>query len=508
MRSRLGALVVVLLAACEDPDCVPMDAGSDVPTADASVPALVVDAFEWLADPYVAARRLPGHMRLASSRFPEAAQGFDNGDMNHFVRIDGNEAVLLDARGPGVLTRLWFTFRLASADTTPGDDARLHLYVDDAEIDFGNGERGITLGALTSGTLPAFPRPWVAGRDLSSGGLQIFVPIHFAASIRVTLDHVPERTTYYQIDWRDLASCGLEVRSFDGSLRADEESSLARATELWVDRIDRGAELRQSELDLAPGDSQTIVLAGPGVLRQLAYTVHTGDPSTLIATLIVDGETLVEAPAHRFFFASPPAGDHVSALAASGPLHGSMEYPAPFDTEARLVFRNAGAASITLTALARHDPGSLPELGRLQIACDAPVIETQDTNVTLIALSGERGHYAGQLLTLRGREWGWAMMEGDHEVRVDGEYALLGTGIEDYFGGAFYYLAGPFALPFLGAPGFDLMGGEHLRAGAIDVAQYRHHLIDGVSFEDSFAFEYEVGAPRTGYEHCIYWYRD
>src|SRR5688500_16374472 len=97
---RRGAIVqaaglALLLSACGGPVESCPDAGPDgssaVPDAGTDGGA-AISAFEWLADPYVSARRLPGRMHLASSRFPEDPDGFDNDDFTNFVRIDGAEA--------------------------------------------------------------------------------------------------------------------------------------------------------------------------------------------------------------------------------------------------------------------------------------------------------------------------------------------------------------------------------------------------------------------------------
>ncbi len=504
-RPARPALALALLAlACDAPAASGEDGGT-VPPLDAGQSDPELDAFDWLADPYVPARRLPGRARLASSRFPEAPDGFDNHDWDNFVRVDGGEAVIFEEQGPGVVTRLWFTMRLDGIDQSPGDVARLHVYVDGVEVPLVDGERGVTLAELTSGRLPAFPRPWAAGRDLSSDALASFVPLHFEESMRLTLDHVPERITYYQIDWRQLPS-NARVRSFDGAHSPAQQAALAEATALWVDRAERGSELVAEDVTLAPGESRTIEVPEPGVLRRVALG---GDASSLEATLAIDGETVATGPAAIWMFSVPPSGAFESALATGGPDARSVEYPAPIRAHATLEVRNAGSASADVRLELAYDPGSPPaDLGALAISCGASTVPTTGMNVALSPIEGARGHYAGQRLVQRGREWGWTMMEGDHEVRADGAYVVLGTGIEDYFGGAFYYLAGPFALPFAGATGFDLMGREHLRAGAVDVTEYRHHLIDTIDFEESFAFEYEVTAPNTTYEHCIYWYRD
>ena len=120
----------------------------------------------------------------------------------------------------------------------------------------------------------------------------------------------------------------------------------------------------------------------------------------------------------------------------------------------------------------------------------------------MLRVEGQRGHYAGQVLTLRSHLedfWDglWAL-EGDHEVFADG-IEVLGTGMEDYFGGSFYYLRGPFALPLAGSSG---VVGETF----VEVPQYRHHLLDTMPFEASFDFAYESFQPGSRLDHCAFWY--
>lgn len=464
-----------------------------------------VDFFELLADPYVPARRVPGAAQLASSRQPEPVEGLGNNDWSNFVRIDGSEAVMVDVDGPGVVTRLWFTFRLGT-DHSVGDMARLHLYVDGEEIDFGTGERGVLLGDLTSGTLASFERPWVGGRDVASGAHVVFVPIHFQEHLKVTLDHEPERVSFYQIDWRRL-SPRSRVRSFDGTLAPSEAAALDRALDVWIARAERGAMAQSLEQTLMPGADAQLAIDGPTVLRRFAWEVTAGEAEALEAALELDGQTLVDLPAHRWTFQSSPAEPYASALSEIGLASGSMEYPAPVATGAQVTLRNGGGEPITVRARLEHDPGELlAGLGSLRIECGEHARPT-DGALPILHLTGERGHYAGQFLVIRGYSFGWQMMEGDHEIAVDGEWTILGTGIEDYFGGAFYYADGPFALPFSGAPGYDLMGQPHLMAGVIDVAQFRHHVVDSINFEDELEVQYEV-VQMTVHESCHYWYRD
>ncbi len=118
------------------------------------------------------------------------------------------------------------------------------------------------------------------------------------------------------------------------------------------------------------------------------------------------------------------------------------------------------------------------------------------TDLTLLDLEG-RGHYAGQFLVIRAESF-W-VLEGDHEIEADG-VRLLGTGLEDYFGGAFYYLRGSFSHPLSGASGRAASD-----AGAV-VSQYRHRLFDTIPFQRSFRFDYETFVRSSSFEHCLFWY--
>lgn len=79
---------------------------------------------------------------------------------------------------------------------------------------------------------------------------------------------------------------------------------------------------------------------------------------------------------------------------------------------------------------------------------------------------------------------------------IDGDYALLGTGTEDYYGAGFYFIEGPIAWTLAGASGwtrstFDGSGATHL---------YRHHLVDTIPFEVE---SYVDGTTFTG---CSFFY--
>ena len=96
----------------------------------------------------------------------------------------------------------------------------------------------------------------------------------------------------------------------------------------------------------------------------------------------------------------------------------------------------------------------------------------------------------------------WSILEGDDRIYVDGEAtpSFHGTGLEDYFNGAWYY-DGLFNRPLHGL----------VEKAPIRTSQYRFHLPDRIGFERSLSFTFEFGdANRArGYMSSVaYWYQD
>ena len=514
-RRSLVLALPFLLAACGEPmsalDGGPSDGGPV--DLDAGPSAAPFDPYLALADPDLLARRLPGAARLATSRaLDDPDTGDDNHDWSHFVRVeetpDGPEAVLLDERGPGFISRFWFTSRIGE-DHVSGNDARLHIYLDGEELDFGEGDgaRGITLGRLVSGELDGLGFPWVSGMQMSSGSHIMNLPIAFARSAKVTLDHIPERVTFYQIDWRSLPA-NTPVETFSGTLGPEQRAALSTAADRWSG-LTPGVEITES-FEIAPGASQRISHREATVLRELGYRLSAGSAASAELSVTIDGEEAMAGPLDRLLFAADPTDACRAALSdASGSGdRGALRYSAPVEDEVVVELHNRGTDPLIGQWRFVHDAeADRSGLGRLHAQCRQSTAVLGD-HIETLRVSG-RGHYAGIYLVMRaGEGWGWWMMEGDHEFQVDGEWALLGTGVEDSFGGAFYYMDGPFCLPLHGAPGYDLMGQGHLIARHIDVAQYRHHQLDTLNFEDEIALRFEAYEPETSFESCAFYYLD
>lgn len=518
-RAASWVLTMLALVACGERDegPGPIDGGSVVmrPDGGAGVPASE-DFVAGLADPLAPARLRPGTAYLFSSREREDAAGLRNRDHSNYVRMTPEgRGVLAEDDGPGVITRMWFTIG-GRPDPAVGDPVRVHVWIDGRELELVPGSSGVTLAELTSGELGGLPRPWALDRTRASAGFLVSVPIQYATSMRVEIEPMPDLWTYYQIDGRALPE-GTEVTPFDRRDEAAHDDALARATELWVSHAHPGEDAPSEPQDLAPGaELATQVFEGPGVITTLEVESERAVRDALEVAIRVDGEEVVRAPLGWLTGSAPPGGTYDSSLSAADDTRAVLYAPIPFREEANFVVVNTGEATTRVGVRARVLEGELPaDVGRLVVQCSRQTVDVpasicvQDSpeRYPNLLVGGElagRGHYAGQTFVMRTQpatEWWWAL-ECDHEVVVDGAPALLGTGTEDYFGGAFYFALGPFSTPTCGASGWvrsDTGGGS-------DTHMFRWHLVDGIPFERSLRFEYESYVDGTVWDGCVFGY--
>jgi hypothetical protein len=484
-------ILLALVFACSDPADAP-----DAAPADAGMP-VAVDYWARLADPDAPMLPPEGLPRLTSSREKEAPEGRGNHDW--FVAPGGSETTLFEAGGPGVVLRLWMTFRdLVAMTFLTATEAVFHFEVDGAEIDFdGDGTRGTRLGDLLGAEIPVFETPWAAGRDDSSGGFQILLPMHFQRSMRVAFVPPVDFQTYFQVDWVALPANAV-VRSFDGT--PIDAATRAQVAALWEGASERGAQSVEDSQMLAPGAMLELAIPTSTVRRieVESSALRTGG----LRLVLENGEVVADARADRAMMVAVD-GDYSSALSGASGDRAWLDYPFAVPSGAALRIVNEGVSAVGVRALAGYDPGApRAEARRLVWTCGEAVSNDARDNYVLADVAEGPGQLAGMFLRMRAREWGWIMLEGDHEFRADGEWTALGTGTEDYFGGAYYFLNGAYALPTVGASYVHYEG--DLDA---EVAMFRHHLLDPVPYERDLRVDFESFEPGATASWCVLRYR-
>ncbi len=528
MQARFIALLLLGLGltGCPTPegslDAAAADAATPRPDAsrdagmlpDAGVPATPIDLVADLADPYAPARLRPGLPFLVSSREPEPPEGLLNRDHTYYVREEDGRGVMIERTGPGVITRWWMTIGGLPGERDP-EAIRVRLWVDDVEIDPDGGEPGLTLEALTDGTTMGLAAPFTLGREGTSGGFVVSQPIHYQRSFRADVSVNPG-WTYYQFEGFDYDD-DVQVEPFVYPPTDEQVAGLEAAAMLWRDHDHPGVERSGEAVSLAPDASTELSWMGPGVATELALDVPRADRDDVSVVIEVDGEEIARAPVSWLAGGGDPAAaSHGSALFVVDPMTVRLHHPIPFELELVASLVNGSGRAIDRVRLGgRVVSGPLDaDLGRLRVQCGThgPVEAIQmcgtmdptlrAPNNVVAEWSGDRGHYVGHSLVQTVPSSWWCALEPDHEIWIDGAYAILGTGMEDYYSAGFYFMNGPIAWALAGATGWtrsdvDASGATHV---------YRHHLVDTIPFEDELRFEFESYVDDTIFTGCAYFY--
>jgi Protein of unknown function (DUF2961) len=428
---------------------------------------------------------------LYSSRCPSGC-AFDRsseGD-TRFLRIDGDEDVLFEEFGPGAITRIWMTAGEGVSEPL-SSHVRLRVRLDGEaapRID-------LSLGELFAGTRPPFTPPLVQDRTSSSGGNVSYVPIPYQHGCRVSLVGAETYKLWFQFTLHRLAF-GTEVKTFtnDGDLSRWRELLEAPGADPWATA--GGAPLT-GRLDLASGAKRAIAsFQGPGLVTRLLLDVPSSARGSTFLILTFDGVRTAALPVSDFFAAGgegpTPTRSLLVGLDADGWLY--SYFPMPFFGSASIELQSFTSANEPAVAV-RYEvrKASIPP------AADSGLFGAQRTQLwptappgdaPLLSLPG-RGKWVGVFAELRNfGATGRSYLEGDERVYVDGARhpALYGTGVEDFYGGGFYFDRGPFALPLHGSPYHDTSP-----AGEDVTAAYRLLLTDAVPFASGIQAGVENG---------------
>jgi hypothetical protein len=410
---------------------------------------------------------------------------------------------LADLKGPGCVHRIWMTgikpeawYFFFDGETAP----RIKL-------------EGLDLFEQVS--------PFLAPlNDRVSNGTYSYTPFPYQESLRIAVGvkaFTPDMRFYYHINYETLPA-ETRVVSFPKTLSDMDQQQLVAVRKAWRSVQDAAGRVatkaKASEpVSLLPG--KHVVVAeeqGSGMVQSLALQVSHADSVDAVAREAVlrevvlrvfwDGATApsVEVPLGDFFcnglwnrpFAAMP-------LARVDDVY-VCRFPMPFKADMRMELRNDGAKALNVKAAVEvgDRPSSLP----LKYFHAAWRGRRENGRPFQLLLAKGKGHYVGCYLTALGMETQWNILEGDESIRLDDRLApdFHGTGLEDYFNGAWYY-DGVFDLPLHGL----------LEKAAMRTSQYRFHLNDAVRFNRAISVQFEFGHGNRsrGYmSGTAYWYAD
>ncbi len=457
-------------------------------------------------------------------RLPYFRTGTTVHQASSFDRAGGNEdgqgaylypnpvtggSVVLDAKGPGTLYRIW-------AVNLQG--TRIRIYFDDEpaprvdELDFD----------FFSGTHAPFLSPLVGNSRESSGGFYSYYPFPFQKSVRVEFyKAVPK---FYNITYHLYSSR-------DGVVTYSEDQDVTAVYQAWrhptEDPKDRSGNqsLMLSPLDVPTGVTATLLtLTGAGSLRSFMLSLPqlTGSPASTVADLLGNvrvqmfwddqPSASVDVPLGFFFGVGSSGEGSVSALLMGCITQTQTFYnyfPMPYASRAEVRLVNASATAIrgaqaVLEYSSRPYDGLGFDAGYFTAVHRRANPPTEDRDYVLLDVPSGRGHIVATILNIRARSK--SVLEGDERVFIDTrefDPELHGTGTEDFFNGGYYYTYGPFTLP---SHGVSLL---EFRDRLWHMSMYRLSLADAWPFEKEAIFQLEHGSSDSSgadYESVVFAY--
>jgi hypothetical protein len=479
-----------------------------------------------------------GEQSRHSSSYDRTQNNIDFGNA-YGIDASGN-SILLDARTPGCVYRIWFT-GFATTD-------QIHFYFDDETTP----RISMPLLQLFSGTSPPFTAPLAGDAFASSGGFYSYVPLPFAKSLRITA--TPDTRLYYNIDYHTLPPDAV-VSTWTGQ----EDLSVARA--VWGapgtdPRVTTNAGNDErttfdTSFDLMPAQTQKL-FDGEGPAELTSLELHLPGLMALPVAGSADGGSeggadtsdaegldagalgpladvlgqlwigmawddepnpSVLATVGSLFalgdLGAGASGGLMAGMRADGTLY--LYFPMPFFRHARVTITNYGSTPVTgLWASVKRQPFpySFDQVGTFAVNYSV-VNSTSAADLTLLDTAGS-GKVVGVVVTesratcsnCTVRDY----LEGNEHILVDGARTpvVLGTGTEDFFNGGFYFYEGPFGLPSQGnvvhaaTPNYDA------------TAMYRFFLSDPISFRNHVRVSLQHGPTdndAVSASSLIYYYR-
>ncbi len=470
MKNKLLAFLLLLgLAACKPPATVPYSRLLSELTNTESIAKLDVPPTEMICS------------------FDRTGA---NEDYNHFQgKTKDGQCVLADLKGPGVVSRFWFT------GTQP--DKKFRFYFD--------GEKTPRLefswNDLRKGVPPFDIMPLSADEQ---NCWYSFVPVPFKKRLLITAEDAGYQygrgeKLFYQLNWQKLPA-GQTVKSFSVS---EAREQLLKISAVWQNSGFGPLPSADKEFTLAAG--QTVELwSGQGPATVNAFTINTDahDPEVLRNVLLKmywDGnaEPSVCVPLGDFFGSVWQRWRAQSMFFGSSGNDFFCRFPMPFQKSARVVLENKSASIVALkfglTAGSHTEGGYFHAGWRNSAAADTGVPHT-------VLKTAGRGRYAGCILSVVSADRSFWALESDESMTIDGKKTWQGTGLEDYFNAGWYY-QNVFARPLHGLP---------VKA-PFRTVQYRLHLTEPVLFARSFEMQFERGpeqASHAAYESVTFYYLD
>jgi len=426
-----------------------------------------------------------------------------NQDWAVWTKGDSNGRVtLLDVDGPGYISRMWIASFYVN---------RWFIYFDNEE----SPRLTLTNKELFGEKFP-FSSP-LAGK--SGGGKYSLIPLPFAKHIRIEVEPTkldPSKRNYFQINYTLLSKENSVCESWPKVLSSENSNTINRTCSVLLDK--KNSLLAVGDDCLKSVTEKTVSAhsglefynrRGKGRLDSFAVRIVAPVGGELMQHEILrklrirmywDGakNPSVDVPLGDFF--CNPLYPRSFSSYVLGNIDGMYicRLPMAYKKGARCILLNDGNMDVRVLVGA-NSSDILDSRSRLRFHAKWSASTTSGRPFTMLKCSGS-GHYIGCFLTSIGQDGSWNILEGDEYIIPNGDRSIgqYGTGLEDYFSGAYYYTS-LFDLPYHGL----------IEKGAMRTDQYRFHALDAVAFEDGLEMGIEFGDQNRaqGYmSSVVYWY--
>ncbi len=447
------------------------------------------------------------------SRYDEANDRYVawdyNADWAGVIRREGDQGVMAEMDGPGVIWRIW--------SARPGKGA-VKIYLD------GSDTPAVDLPFEDYFDARAVPFLFPELSYTAAHGKNLYVPIPFNKSCKIVADE--GWGAYYNINY-SLFPEGVRFPTFSTNLTDEGVAALQTVndffgTSLGTDPAGQraGQERIQKTLKVPSGQTGTVVrLVGPRAITALRVRRHPTDSDNvprvlrkLSLQITWDGQTqpAVWTPLGDFF-GTGPGENRYRSLPAGMTEDGYYAYwYMPFAAEARVELVNGDNHAHKVDFEVVHAPLTRPieQLARFHAkwhrGLGRGVTMAHGDHDWRILRTNGRGRFVGFSLNVWNPTSTW-WGEGDEKFFVDGEKfpSTFGTGTEDYFGYA-WERAEFFSRAYHAQPLNNDNRGH--------ISNVRWQIMDHVPFQQSFDGYLERwtgGAPtlrETRFIATVYWY--
>lgn len=492
-----------------------------------------------MPDPYYTSHQESSYDRASVSA--DRPGWFANNDGFGVMRVDtvgGRiEKVMLDAAGPGAITRIWIT--------TIDKRGTWRFYFD------GSDTPGLVIPAYDLMRLPVagigrgLVQPHTSYTPEGKGGNTSFLPIPYAKACKVTFEDEPgvqPTPKYYHINYRKYAG-DVTVETFSGETVARAAKKIvevdhrllnpavslsAGAMNIPGKSVSGGAQGKAvrtlvGRKLLSASDSLSITLPkGENAVYELSFSLNIADSAQyaqvmreLILIADFDKKQTVWAPLSDFSGGGMGAPRVESwYLSADGKGKITSRWLMPYRRTGTIRLLNLSSADVDATVSLKVSPLRWDKRSlyfhtswRRQDSIyihNRPEEADKCIEWNFATIHG-RGIYKGDLLSLFNHAPRW-YGEGDEKIWVDNDKfpSHFGTGTEDYYNSSWAPVY-PFHTPFGGAPCADMESSHGYNSF------YRTRHLDGITFERDFRFDIEMLGWDSGYADyatTVYWYGD